>query len=268
MDLNLEAAAIVLSGITQPFEGAGLRVLYLAKRVRCQLVGEDALQVPINPPIFMLAPLSMTDVKYQLWRSGIPYTQRVSDELDYGEFNDTHLMPFLTPAVLVLPSLSYIFFLCISPPNDIHMGCSCQASPAVDAPLHSPRLPWLVYVYGLDGFARERAVGLNTNAMGYLWTQQMGVATWFLQWSKNYIYSVISRKDIFLILLLEICVQSYGTILGRCQVLILYFVPLRFACRTLKTPKILFSLHGAASSSKMTWCNLFGHRSPQNAFFS
>ena len=35
MDPNLEAAAIVLYGITQPFEGAGLSVLYLAKRVRC-----------------------------------------------------------------------------------------------------------------------------------------------------------------------------------------------------------------------------------------
>lgn len=30
----------------------------------------------------MLAMLSMANVEYQLWRSGIPYTQRVSNELD------------------------------------------------------------------------------------------------------------------------------------------------------------------------------------------
>ena len=35
VDPNLEAFAIVLSRITQPFEGSGLRVLYLAERVRC-----------------------------------------------------------------------------------------------------------------------------------------------------------------------------------------------------------------------------------------
>ena len=90
-------AAIAVSGVTQTFEGVGLRVLYLVERERCQLVGEDVPQVPMDPPVFMLAPLSMTDVEYQLWRSGIPYTQWVSDELDYEEFNDTRLMPSLTP---------------------------------------------------------------------------------------------------------------------------------------------------------------------------
>ncbi|KAL0015427.1 hypothetical protein SO802_002496 [Lithocarpus litseifolius] len=50
--------------ITQPLEGVGLRVLYLAERVRCQLVGEDALQL--------------------------------REELDYDEFNCTRLMPSLT----------------------------------------------------------------------------------------------------------------------------------------------------------------------------
>jgi len=64
VDPNLEAASIVLSKITQPFEGAGLRVLYLAERVCCQLVGEDDLQVPMDPPVFMLAPLSMTNAEY------------------------------------------------------------------------------------------------------------------------------------------------------------------------------------------------------------
>ena len=86
-------------------DGAGLRVLYPAEMVRCQLVGEDALLVPMDPPVFMLSPLSMTNAEYQLWRSGIPYTQRVLDELDYEEFNDTRLMTSLTLAVCVLPFL-------------------------------------------------------------------------------------------------------------------------------------------------------------------
>lgn len=41
--LNLEAATLFTSVITQPFMGVGLRVLYLAERIRYQLVGEDAL---------------------------------------------------------------------------------------------------------------------------------------------------------------------------------------------------------------------------------
>ena len=116
----------------------------------------------MDPSVFMLAPLSMTNAKYQLWRSGIPYTQQVSDELDYEEFNDTHLMPSLTPTVCVLPSYSFPFFLCIALLNDVHMGYSCQA-----APIDPPRLLWSVYVYGLNGFARECAIGCNTNVMGY-----------------------------------------------------------------------------------------------------
>ena len=72
-DPNLEAAAFVTSGITQPFEGVGLRVLYLAERVCCLLVGKDVPQIPMDPPVFILASLSMTDAEYQLWRNGIPY---------------------------------------------------------------------------------------------------------------------------------------------------------------------------------------------------
>ena len=42
-------------------------------------------------------------------------------------------------------------------------------------------------------------------------------------------------------------------------VLIPYFVCPRFASRTPKNPKILFSSHWAMRTSTMTWCNLFGH---------
>ena len=63
-DLNLKAAAIISSRVTQPLEGDGLKVLYLAKRVSCQLVGEDMPQVPMDPPLFMFAPFSAMDAKY------------------------------------------------------------------------------------------------------------------------------------------------------------------------------------------------------------
>ena len=165
---NLEAAAIIISRITQPFEGASLRVLYLVERVCYQLVGEDAPQVPMDPPMFMLTLMSMTDIEYQLWRNGIPYTQRVSDELDYEEFNDTCLMPSFTPAVSVLPSHSFPFFLCITSHNDVHMGYSCQVGPVAGAPINSPHLPWSIYVYGPNSFARKCPMCRNTNDMGYL----------------------------------------------------------------------------------------------------
>ena len=58
----------------------------------------------------MLALLSMTDAEYQLWRNVIPYAQRVTDELDYEEFNDTRLMPFLAPTVCALPFLIHFIF--------------------------------------------------------------------------------------------------------------------------------------------------------------
>ena len=61
---HLEATAIIALEITRPFKGAGMRALYLAERVRCQLVGRDDPQILINPLEFMLAPHTMTDAEY------------------------------------------------------------------------------------------------------------------------------------------------------------------------------------------------------------
>ena len=90
----------------------------LPRKESVLLMGEDAPQVPMDPLEFILTPLSMTDAKYQLWRSGILYTQQVSEEMDYDEFNNTCLMPSLTPTVyslslflsLSLSSHSFPFF--------------------------------------------------------------------------------------------------------------------------------------------------------------
>ena len=49
--------------------------------------------------------------------------------------------------------------------------------------------------------------------------------------------------------------------------LILYFVHPWFACRTLKNPKISFTLHGIMRKYIMVWHNSFGHRRAQSAFF-
>ena len=118
-----------------------------------------------DPPEFMLTPLSMMDVEYDLWRQGIPFAGRVTDELDCKEFNDTRLMPSLTAVVCVIPFL--IFFSFIFALFDIQVEPLCQASPIDGAPIDSFRLPWSIYTYGPDGSARERAVGRNTKFMGY-----------------------------------------------------------------------------------------------------
>ena len=67
--------------------------------------------------VFMLAPLSMTNIEYQLWRNDIPYAQQVIDELDYEEFNDTRLMPSLAPAVCAFPLLIHFHFFSFALPH-------------------------------------------------------------------------------------------------------------------------------------------------------
>ena len=105
MDLSLESVAILASCLSQPLEGGGLRVIYLAKKVCYQLAGEDAPRVPMDLLVFILAPCSMTDTEYDLWRLGIPFTNQIIDELDYDKFSGTHLMPSLTILVCVLAPL-------------------------------------------------------------------------------------------------------------------------------------------------------------------
>ena len=67
----------------------------------------------MDPLVFMLAPRSMTNAKYDLWGSGIPFTDRVTNELDYDEFGRTRLTPSLTVSICVLAFL--IFFNQSSP---------------------------------------------------------------------------------------------------------------------------------------------------------
>lgn len=61
----------------------------------------------MDPSVFMLAPLSMTNAKYQLWRNGISYVERVMNELDYDKFSDARHRPSLIAAICVHPLLIY-----------------------------------------------------------------------------------------------------------------------------------------------------------------
>ena len=62
-------------------------------------------QFPMDPLVFMLAPRSMMDAEYNQWGSGIPFTDRVIDELDYEEFSGTRLMPSIIVSVCVFAPL-------------------------------------------------------------------------------------------------------------------------------------------------------------------
>ena len=62
----------------------------------------------MDPLVFMLALRSMTTAEYDLWGPSIPYTEQVTNKLDYDEFSETDLIPSFTIVVCALASL--IFF--------------------------------------------------------------------------------------------------------------------------------------------------------------
>lgn len=69
-------------------------------------MGEDAPQAPMDRPEFMLAPLSMIDAKYQMWKDGIAYAKRLLGDLDYDDFNKGRLMSPFPIGVCVFSFLS------------------------------------------------------------------------------------------------------------------------------------------------------------------
>ena len=85
-------------------------MIYLAERVKCQLVGMDDPQILRDPLEFMLAPYFMIDAEYNTWRSGVSYVERLLKGLDYEEFNRTHLMPSLIVEVCI-QTFAFRFFL-------------------------------------------------------------------------------------------------------------------------------------------------------------
>ena len=77
-------------------------------------------------------------------------------------------LPSLLRYVFLL--LSFLFnhssfaFLCIGNIQTKHLY---QTGPAASASIDRPSLPWSVYVYGPDGFAREQPIGRNINVTSY-----------------------------------------------------------------------------------------------------
>ena len=61
----------------------------------------------MDPLAFMLTPLSMSDVEYQLWKGGIAYAERPLGDQNYDEFNEGHLMP---PIPIKVCTSSFPFF--------------------------------------------------------------------------------------------------------------------------------------------------------------
>ena len=74
-----------------------------------QLVGEDALHVPMDPLEFMLASLSKNNAEYASWSPGVAYVNRLREELDYEEFNHTCPMSSLTIEISALSSHLFPF---------------------------------------------------------------------------------------------------------------------------------------------------------------
>jgi len=113
--------------------------------VCCQLVGEDALHVPMDPLEFMLASLSKTNAEYALWSPGVAYVNRLREELDYEEFNHTCPMPSLTIEVSALSSHLFsihVLFFCILVHGDIQLKYLYQDASVLSVPIDPPYLPW------------------------------------------------------------------------------------------------------------------------------
>ncbi|KAL0012117.1 hypothetical protein SO802_007225 [Lithocarpus litseifolius] len=115
----------------------------------------------------MLALHSMTDAKYSQWGPSIPSTDRVVNESDYEEFSGMHLMPSLTILVCLLALLIFQSSSAFLYSSNTQIKHVCYEGPNAGAIINPPLLPWSVYAYGLDGFARKRPIRRNTNVMGY-----------------------------------------------------------------------------------------------------
>lgn len=84
-------------------------------------MGEDVPQVPMDPPLFMLPPFSMTNAEYQLWRNDIPYDERLMDEMGYDEFSKSRLMASLISEVCIIFLFTSLPFSCISTHGNTQM---------------------------------------------------------------------------------------------------------------------------------------------------
>ena len=78
--------------------------------------------------------------------------------------------PLLLRYVLFFSSFPFLLFFCVLVHGNVELTCLYQDALAPSVPIDPPHLPWKIYAYGPNGFAREHPVPHNTNVMGYPFT--------------------------------------------------------------------------------------------------
>ena len=64
--------------------------------------------------------------------------------------------------------------------------------PVEGEPIDLPHIPWTVYAYGLNGFARERVLSCNPNVIGYSFPPNTQAMSYF------FLLSSLFTKFLFL----------------------------------------------------------------------
>ena len=78
-----------------------------------------------------------------------------------------HALPYCR-GMLLFPSLFIpILFFCILEYGDTQMKHLYQVAPSLSVPIDPAQLPWMVYAYSPNGFARECPMPRNPIVMGY-----------------------------------------------------------------------------------------------------
>ncbi len=83
------------------FEGPGVCAFYMVERVTRQLADDEDL-VLVPPLQFTLFPYEAPDGVINIWRSGVPYLDRLEEDGDFEEYQKS-LMPTLFPPQVVRP---------------------------------------------------------------------------------------------------------------------------------------------------------------------
>jgi hypothetical protein len=96
-----EKRAFSVAQFSHLLEGPGVRAFYMAERVTRKL-GDDEDLVPMPPLQFTLFPYEAPDGVINIWRSGVPYLDRLEEDGDFEEYQKS-LMPTLFPPQVVRP---------------------------------------------------------------------------------------------------------------------------------------------------------------------
>uniref|UniRef100_A0A2N9EBK2 Aminotransferase-like plant mobile domain-containing protein n=1 Tax=Fagus sylvatica TaxID=28930 RepID=A0A2N9EBK2_FAGSY len=139
--------AYSLAQFSRLFEGSGVRAFYVSKTVTRQL-GEDEDLVPMPPLQFTLFPYKVPDEVILLWRLGILLLDRLDEEGDFEEYQQS-FMPTLFPPLMLTPWVQ----------QDIILPS------------------WSVPLYQVDGSLHETTITRYTNVLGFPVPEDASLAT-------------------------------------------------------------------------------------------